>query len=291
MPTWPWWHQSTGPDEYRIRELLRAIWDLHAMYGTDQPWLWRGQPNHSFSLEPGIHTRIRRQATPLDDANVTTYTTGLIAAARDAKLDQHEGVTLPDLALLALLQHHGAATPLLDVTLDPIVGLYMAVVSPDLADDERDGLLFAIRRPADSIDEFDSRSFADVYDDRKVRNSVALYSAPDVSERLRIQRGHFLLGPISNADARVTIPLAIEPATPRANTWIWKRMNRRGATGPVPAVSSDVAVFRVTAKFKTELRFWLEARSGLTRDFIYPTAWHQPHLDRFATAHRRTAGF
>lgn len=37
---------------------------------------------------------------------------------------------LPDLALLALLQHHRAATPLMDVTLDPIVGLYMSVVGP-----------------------------------------------------------------------------------------------------------------------------------------------------------------
>jgi FRG domain len=123
MPKWPWWSPPSGVDAYRIRELLRAVWDLHAMYGADSPWLWRGQANGSFGLEPAIHTSIRSHAT-LDDDDVRALTRGLIRAAREAALDIHEGTRLPDMALLALLQHHGAATPLLDVSLDPMVGLY-----------------------------------------------------------------------------------------------------------------------------------------------------------------------
>ena len=195
------------------------------------------------------------------------------------------------MALLALLQHHGAATPLLDVTLDPIVGLYMAVVSPNASDDKADGVLFAIRRPDTTIDDFDSRRFADVYQTRIDTNGVALYSAPDVSERLRIQRGHFLLGPVSFADSRTTIPLTLDPASRIQDSWITKRMRARGVRGPVPPAASDVAAFRVTAKFKSVIRNWLEARSGLTGDFVYPTAWHQPHLDRFAASHGRAADF
>src|SRR3954452_15815630 len=106
MPKWPWWHQGTGSDQYRIRELLRGIWDLHAMYGADDPWLWRGQANAGHSLEPAIHTRVRANAS-LDDESVQECTTGLIKAARKASLDKHEGTNLPELALLALLQHHG----------------------------------------------------------------------------------------------------------------------------------------------------------------------------------------
>jgi hypothetical protein len=56
-------------------------------------------------------------------------------------------------------------------------------------------------------------------------------------------------------------------------------------------VASDVAVFRVTAKFKSRIRDWLEERSGLSRDFVSPTAWHQPHLERFTTSHGRRADF
>lgn len=284
MPRWPWWHQGSGPNDYRVRELLRAIWDLHAMYGVDVPWLWRGQANANFNLEPGMHTRVREHAT-LDDSNIEYFTRGLLSAARSAELDRHEEMRLPDLALLALLQHHRAATPLMDVTLDPMVGLYMSVVSPNPDDDKRDGVLFAIRRPTVEIDDFDSRCFADVY--AKLNGGVAMYSAPDVSERLRIQRGHFLLGPVSEDDERVTIPLSLDLATSHKDAWIWKRMDKRGASGPVPAATSDVAVFRIASQFKSRLRDWLEARSGLKADFIYPTPWHQPHLERFAASHGR----
>ena len=258
------------------------------MYGADEPWLWRGQANATYNLEPAVHTRIGRHAM-LDDTHVCEFTSDLITAARTAKLDRHEGTHLPDMALLALLQHHGAATPLLDVTLDPIVGLYMAVVSPRNMEDGKDGALFAIRRPSKSIDDFDSRSFTDIYGSQA--DHVALYSAPDVSERLRIQRGHFLLGTVATTDPRVTIDLTIDPKSPVEGSWIWKRMNSRGVQGKVPAASSDVAVFRITKRFKPALRAWLEARSGLTADFIYPTPWHQPHLDRFAMSHGRTAKF
>jgi hypothetical protein len=257
------------------------------MYGADSPWLWRGQANGAFALEPAIHTRVRAHAT-LDDANVESFTREFIRAAREASLDIHEGTRLPDLALLALLQHHGAATPLLDVSLDPVVGLYMAIVSPNRSDDDRPGTLFAIRRPELEISDFDSRRFNRVYD--WIGDQTAFYSAPDISERLRIQRGHFLLGRVSTATTRTTIPLSIDPGNAGEN-WIGRRMAARGVQGPPPPATSDVGVFRIAARFKPAIREWLEERSGLTRDFVFPTAWHQPHLERFAASHGRTATF
>jgi len=288
MPSWPWWSPHGGPVPFRIRELLRAVWDLHAMYGTDSPWLWRGQANGTFALEPSMHTRVRARAPALDDMSVETFTVRLIDAARKAALDIHEGTKLPDLALLALLQHHGAATPLLDVSLDPVVGLYMAIVSPNPDDDTKAGALFAIRRPDRAIADFDSRSFNGIYN--WVGDEVAFYSAPDVSQRLRIQRGHFLLGRVSTGDSRVTIPLSVDSGNAGDN-WIGRRMAARGVQGPPPPATSDVGVFRVAPTFKPLIRNWLEERSGLTRDFVFPTEWHQPHLERFAASHGRRASF
>jgi hypothetical protein len=259
------------------------------MYGSDNPWLWRGQANSDYGIEPAIHTRIRGVDAPVTDEKVGKYVAKLMETARAARLDHHEGVALPDLALLAMLQHHGAATPLLDVSLDPIVALYMAVVSPNSDDDEKDGVVFAIKRPKAEIAAFDSRTFAEVYATLPT-DSVRFYSSPDVSERLRIQRGHFILGKHSDADTRCTIPLSVD-ARPLANSWIWKRMEKRGNSGTVQPATTDVAAFRVTGKFKTQIRQWLEARSGLTRDFVYPTTWHQPHLDRFAASHGRRSQF
>ena len=96
---------------------------------------------------------------------------------------------------------------------------------------------------------------------------------------------------LSTADPRVTLHLTIDPARPVKGSWIWTRMNQRSMPGTVPNATTEIAVFRVTAKFKLNLRDWLEARSGLTKDFVYPTSWHQPHLDRFASDHGRMAGF
>jgi hypothetical protein len=103
-------------------------------------------------------------------------------------------------------------------------------------------------------------------------------------------REFILLGRLSVADDRVTIPLSIDPGTVGTN-WLRRRMDSRGDRGPPPPATSDVAVFRVARQFKHDIRIWLEARSGLTRDFVFPTAWHQPHLERFAASHGRTAPF
>ena len=287
---WPWWHVYRGPDDYRIRELLRAVLDLHGYFGDRETWLWRGQASSAHLLSPGVHTRIVKSGLSLDDTAVERTTRSLLDSTRSARLDVHEGAALPDFALLAQLQHHGAATPLLDVSLDPLVALYMAVVSPNPQDDERDGVLFAIRKPGaeaeTKIQPFDTRTFEDVYGDLPADRPV-LYTAPDVSDRLRIQRGHFLVSRVSTLNPKVTIHSSIDSCRV-PETWIARRMAARGVRGVIRA-TSDLAVFRVTAKFKSKLRAWLEERTGLTADFVYPTVWHQPHHETFAKSHGRLA--
>jgi hypothetical protein len=284
---WPWWRDRVGNEERQTRELLKAVWDLHALYLADeQPWVWRGQANSSHSIEPGMHTRVGRSG-PVSDINVRKQTEELLSAARLARVDQRDGLVLPDLALLALLQHHGAATPLLDVSLDPLVALYMAVVSPNAEDDKLDGIVFAIRRPKSELTDFDSRKFGDVYNNLPA--NVCFYTAPDVSDRLRIQRGHFLLGKHSAVDYRVTLGLSVEPAGSMKETWLWHRLDGRGLVGRPAKATSDVAMFMVPSSLKSGLRSWLEIRSGLTKEFVYPTSWHQPFLDRFAASHGRSA--
>lgn len=286
---WPWWQQYTGSDDYRIRELLRAVLDLHGYFGDPAIWLWRGQSNSAYLLSPGVHTRVQRSGFALDDAGVAAATRKLLDSTRAARLDVHEGAALPDFALLARLQHHGAATPLLDVSLDPLVALYMAVVSPSGADDAEDGVVFAIKKPPESpesrIEPFDSRSFEQIYESLPLEHAV-FYSAPDVSERLRIQRGYFLVSRV-NEHPRVTIHLSVD--LDMEDAWIHKRMRSRGVNGPPAKATSDIAVFRVPYKFKSRLQLWLEERTGLSEDFVYPTVWHQPHQEAFAKSHSRVS--
>lgn len=165
-----------------------------------------GDSRTTRTISRPAYTRVA--AGGLANECVVECTTDLIGAARDARLDLHEDARLPDLALLAMLQHHGAATPLLDVSLDPLVALYMAVVSPNPADDDNDGVLFAIRRPQSTLMAFDSGPFNEVYN-QLPDDAAVLYTAPDVSERLRIQRGHFLLAKVADK-FRTTLPLTID---------------------------------------------------------------------------------
>ena len=289
---WPWYQAYTGPDDYRMRELLRAVLDLHGYFGDQDEWVWRGQASAKYCLSPAVHTRITTARLALDDAAVVNTTNRLLCEARTARIDTHEGVALPDLALLSVLQHHGAATPLLDVSLDPLVALYMAVVSPTAEHSRHDGVLFALKRPRDespdlAIRPFDNRSFESVYDSLP-RDKAVFYTAPDVSERLRIQRGHFLLARHSTESRRVTIPLTVETCRV-SDTWLAKRMDQRGKSGkPVPA-TTDIATFRVPWKFKPRLQQWLEERTGLTSGFVYPTPWHQPHLEMWAKSQSRVS--
>lgn len=160
---------------------------LHVTFEKDQ-WLWRGQAQHK-CLSPGMHTRVLRlAAAEQTEKKVCEVTSELLIAASKARLDEFDGATLPDVALLSHLQHHGAATPLLDVTVDPLVALWMAanasVASLDAADDKT-GYLFAIRRPTKQIAIMDSKSHA-VISDAMATTDVCWYRSPDVSERLRI---------------------------------------------------------------------------------------------------------
>lgn len=284
---WPWWHQGTGPDDYRIRELLRAILDLNAYYGESTRWVWRGQASSKFPLNPAVHSRIDRAGSGPDDASVSNVTGQLLDVARTAGLDVHEGTRLPDMALLAMLQHYGAATPLMDVSLDPLVGLYMAAVSKDGAHDDQDGVLFAVKRPeVAAAQPFDTRPFSEVYGALK-SDRAYFYQAPDVSERLKIQRGHFILGVVSDLDARVGIPLTVESGNV-TQTWLANRMRQRGIKGKLVPATSDLAAFRVPRQFKAPLREWLELRTDLSYDYVYPTPWHKVHLESFCRSHGRT---
>jgi hypothetical protein len=291
---WDRWEPGTQAPETQVRNLFRAVLGLHSTF-TDEIWLWRGQADQEHLLAPAVHTRVRESpGLAFDEANAIWATTQLLERARASRLDRIGEFQMPDLALLAHLRHHGAATPLLDVSVDPLVGLWMATHAsgPSVnASDDHDGLLFAIRRPPDVtwLEPLDSRAYfdgstADVASAISGRK-LHWYRPPDVSERLRIQRGSFLVGPIANS---VQSPTSL-PLKYRSNDgpWVARRIDKLGQAGqPVKAVT-DVAVFVVRSGLKPRIRTWLSERAGLTVSTVYPTPWNRPFLDQFCTTYGR----
>jgi hypothetical protein len=286
-----WTPSSTNPEQ-AARDLVSGAQYLHSTF-KDEIWLWRGQADYRFGVEPGMHTRVRASKRAAPEDNVLKATQQLIGVARQARLDDKDGLRLPDLALLAALQHHGAATPLLDVTTDPLIALWMVAFAsakePD-ALDHRSGRLFGILRPPSNrwIEPLDARPLAAVAGD--AGGTYLWYRAPEVTERLRIQRGSFILGgynPTPSAgDTSLHVDLGDDAALVDGLNYVERRIAGRGDRGGVRRKSEMFAI-QVRGAVKRHLRNLLEDRSGLSIAEVYPTPWHQPFIETFSRAYGR----
>lgn len=238
-----------------------------------------------------MHTRVLSgPKSGHDEATVARATTQLLERARAAQLDQIEGARLPDLALLAHLQHHGAATPLLDVSVDPLIALWMiAFASPaePAAHDGKNGYLFGIRQPESGrwLLPFDSRSYLDISASLAADPAPCWYHAPDVSERLRIQRGSFLLGGLDTADPGDRT-ISIDADDDSEPNWLKRMLDKIGKRNAVKS-QTDAFVIPVRGASKRYLRELLTTRCGLDIATVYPTPWHRPFVEDFGSSYSR----
>jgi FRG domain len=281
------WQPDTTESDFYARSVLQAAIYLHVTFKNDR-WLWRGQARHK-TLSPGMHTRVLSgPRNGHNESTVAAATTAILARARAARLNEIDGVRLPDLALLAHLQHHGAATPLLDVSVDPLIALWMiAFASPEepAAHDNKTGYLFGIRQPDGVLNTLDSRTYEQISAGIATESLLHWYRAPDVSERLRIQRGSFVLGRLDTSNpASQTIPIGEDDSS--EPHWLARRLNLMGQRNPVKALT-DAFVIPVRGASKRYLRELLATRCGLDVRTVYPTPWHRPFVEDFGTSYSR----
>lgn len=91
-------------------------------------YLWRGQANMNWSLEPSLVRFLRDRKLPHDEGAVRTAEEALVKAARDWPAPEFAGLIMAQ-GILAMLQHHGVRTGLMDFTNDPMTGLWFACES------------------------------------------------------------------------------------------------------------------------------------------------------------------
>ena len=116
----------------------------------------------------------------------------------------------------------------------------------------------------------------------EIQKDVHWYRPPPISDRLSVQRGSFLIGPLAS-DSHCTLPLVANGD----RAWLGIRIDQIGGAGRPIRAETEVAVFRVRRGIKPETRRWLEDRAGLDQDTIYPTPWHRPFLEDFCRSYGR----
>lgn len=103
-------------------------------------WMYRGHSNSSYELRPSVGRLLGRERFPnkqdVLDAEMNSF--------KEFELKTYHSLRESNLfILLAIAQHHGLKTRLLDWTLSPFVALFFAIEAED--DPIVDGSLFAFR--------------------------------------------------------------------------------------------------------------------------------------------------
>lgn len=201
-----WGLEATDPDQ------LLTIVSRLALLG--RRYVWRGAGCAGWPVRSSLQRRLA--SSPEYFGTPEGYSPGItplryaeariIEGARKWGLGFENGIYLNDLQLLALLQHHGAPTRLLDVTADPLTALWFACSDAEHADD--DGVLFAFDvskssslqttpKPAHTL-----RSLADplawpllsALDESEQTDRPVLLSPTVRDPRMIAQQGLFLVG-------------------------------------------------------------------------------------------------
>lgn len=251
--------QSPATDE----ELLQAIGRI-STYSSEARYVWRGQPDAAWGLNPGLVRRLRNHNGahwPVTETQLIGHEKQLLESAKAAGY----GRNINDVELLAVLQHHGAATRLLDVSSDPMVAMWFAVENQD-SPDKTDGALFAIDiSKSESISGTDRRPWTNMLDSMRP-GAIGYYEPPGADERIKVQRGRFIFSRLTGEEKPdLSLPIDI-------GNWDDERRKRffgqaRGSGRPVPP---SILVLNIRWQIKARLLGLLENSYGYTTETMYP---------------------
>ncbi|MDA8041517.1 MAG: FRG domain-containing protein [Pirellulales bacterium] len=120
-----------------------------------QSLLYRGLAYAGWDVESSAYRRIEKpggsELFPGEIPGVfKNYISQLLEKASMRDFRAHEGNELSDLKLLARLQHHGAATCLIDFTQNPLVALWFACQEHLKEDEEQNGKVIVMDTGADA---------------------------------------------------------------------------------------------------------------------------------------------
>jgi hypothetical protein len=285
----PWEKVIESFDE--MNEVLMSLFDKWVTQGRQ--FAWRGVVDASRPLHSSLYRRLLWTSKSREAPNEETLCQKereILTLVHRWGLHNSEHGRLSILAQLATLQHFGAPTRLIDVTLNAYIGLWFAVEEkfheglPAYSD--TDGRLFAVDITNRLINEDDERRCWEDSLEKPWKNlpdtewfkQAWAWRPPALEARIAAQNGAFLLGGVPQT------PFRRWPKEPRAGGGWWAIDEVRRCTsiplrmhkaepkaGGVSTKSGQPAyTFRITAKAKRDIRERLTNVFGYSHSTIYP---------------------
>lgn len=195
-----------GVHAANIQDLWRIMGLATFGLGSRTRVVWRGLPDSSFKVVSTLVRALETEGVDVTEENLRQREVEILQVARDWDIGLSEHGSVTDLHLLAMLQHHGAPTRLIDVTYNPLTALWFACSDAEKMDVP--GVLVvltvsdALKRsssqvPALTYDTLTTPGAATIIsalrESRKTGGSLLIEPRPK-DERMKAQEGAFLTG-------------------------------------------------------------------------------------------------
>ncbi|CAH6799233.1 FRG domain-containing protein [Vibrio chagasii] len=180
-------------------------------------YLWRGQADICWPIHSSAFRRLSNRGE-VTESSMQSYEKYLLEHATHQGYRFENGRELSDFELLAKLQHHGAATRLIDVSRNLLVGLWFCCSSEPQAT----GLLLGVHSDflGGGENKVESREYTEIFEDLEEYENPQTWQPPTVTKRIAAQGGQFLYSSVSqnamgsltlDTDPEANLPIAITP--------------------------------------------------------------------------------
>jgi hypothetical protein len=290
----PWEEEITSFEHFN--DVLKRLYNR----SPASQYAWRGVVNCSWPLHSSLYRRLlwtrdagttasRTDGTAPDERDLRREEREVLASVHRWELHHGPSGRLSTLAQLATLQHFGAPTRLIDVTVNAYIGLWFAV-EPKFRNreqiyDDVDGRLFAIDVTERLINEdSERRSWEDrlstPWEDLETvewSSKTWAWRPATFTARIASQHGAFLFGGVPRTG------LLVWPKGPGTDSEVWKIDDvRRCISVPLQIHKADPSApgvgdagqpaytFRIRHSAKVDIRDRLQRLFGYSHLTMYP---------------------
>lgn len=277
----PWDGWSVTPSS--VRDLWQLIGSAAFEFGSQTKLAWRGLPDSDFKVISTLARELGGESRPLTEQVLRQREMEILHVARswDIGLSEHGSVT--DMHLLAMLQHHGAPTRLIDITFNPLTALWFACSDHERMD--RPGVLVAMtisdkdvrvssEIPELSWDLMDNPGAASLVqammESKQTGRNVVVDPRPK-DPRMTVQEGAFITSYWPEEEQDGPVVGLRYPYMARMMPWILEKVSRQ--TTSIEGDAGDLLAFTgliISPRLKRELLPVLSRTFNRSHRTMYP---------------------